>query len=78
MQDGWNALYQQINLNIGRGLTLNEFFAGKPGVYDGYAPSADQNSPYAYAARVGRDVGIPVDVPLNTLGSSPPNPHKPS
>jgi hypothetical protein len=78
IRDGWNALYQQITLNIGRGLTLNEFFAGKPGVYAGYAPSADANSPLAYAARVGSDVGIPVDVPLNTLGSSPPDPQQPS
>jgi hypothetical protein len=78
MQAGWNALYQQINLNIGRGLTLQEFFAGKPGVYDGYAPSADKNAPYAYAARVGSDVGIPVDVPLNTLTGSPPDPRQPS
>jgi hypothetical protein len=77
LQDGWNALYQQINLNINRGLTLNEFFAGKPGVYGGYAPSGDSNTPLAYAARVGSDVGIPVDVPLNALGS-PPDPHKPS
>ncbi len=73
LSDGWNALYSQIKLNIGRGLTLNEFFAGKPGVYDGYAPAADSNKPMAYAARVGSDVGIPVDVPLNALGSSPPH-----
>ncbi len=77
MQDGWSALYQQIQLNINRGLTLNEFFAGKPGVYAGYAPSADSNTPLSYAARVGSDVGIPVDVPLNALGS-PPNPQQPS
>ena len=67
MQDGWNALYQQITLNISRGLTLNEFFAGKPGVYAGYAPSSDSNRPLAYAARVASNVGIPVDVPLNQL-----------
>jgi hypothetical protein len=79
LQDGWNALYSQINLNISRGLTLNEFFAGKPGVYDGYAPSADKNKPYAYAARVGSDAGIPVDVPLSSLVlGSPPDPRKPS
>jgi hypothetical protein len=79
MTDGWNALYSQIQLNINRGLTLNEFFAGKPGVYPGYAPSGDSNSPLAYAARVGSDVGIPVDVPLNTLTlGSPPDPRQPS
>jgi hypothetical protein len=74
---GWSWLYSQVNTNIGRGLTLNEFFAGKPGVYPGYAPSTDANRPYAYAAFVAAQVGIPVDVPLNALGS-PPNPHKPS
>jgi hypothetical protein len=83
LQDGWNALYSQIQTNIGRGLTLNEFFAGKPGVYAGYAPSADSNSPLAYAARVGSDVGIDVNTPLNLLmnsqgGVGPPDPHKPS
>jgi hypothetical protein len=77
MQDGWDALHSQIQKNIARGLTLDEFFAGKPGVYAGFAPSADHNTPLAYAARVGSDAGIPVDVPLNTLGS-PPDPHKAS
>jgi hypothetical protein len=67
MQEGWSALYSQIDKNIGRGLTLNEFFAGKPGVYAGYAPAADRNAPLAYAARVGSNVGIPVDIPLNQL-----------
>jgi hypothetical protein len=68
---GWSWLYSQVQTNIGRGLTLNEFFAGKPGVYDGYAPSADKNRPYAYAAFVAGQVGIPTDVPLNALGSTP-------
>jgi hypothetical protein len=85
MQDGWNALYSQINTNIGRGLTLNQFFAGQrdangnviPGGYPGYAPSGDSNTPSAYAARVASDVGIDPNTPLNALGS-PPNPHKPS
>src|SRR6516225_11045126 len=52
-QTGWNALLNQVQLNIDRGLTLNEFFAGKPGVYAGYAPAADANQPYGYAATVG-------------------------
>jgi hypothetical protein len=46
---GWAALYKQVHKNIHRGLTLREFFAGKPGVYGGYAPSADGNSPVRYA-----------------------------
>jgi hypothetical protein len=72
MQAGWNALYSQINLNIGRGLSLNEFFAGKPGVYGGYAPSSDANTPLAYAARVASDVGIDPNTPLNNLSAGPP------
>jgi len=79
VQDGWNALYSQIQTNIGRGLTLNEFFAGQRddlgnvilGGYSGYAPSKDGNQPIAYAAFVGSQVGIPVDVPLNALTGGP-------
>jgi hypothetical protein len=73
VQDGWNALYSQIQTNIDRGLTLNEFFAGKPGVYPGYSPSSDNNRPIAYAAFVGSQAGIPVDVPLNSLTGGGPN-----
>lgn len=51
---GWNALYSQIARNIGRNLTLEEFFAGKPGVYPGYAPSSDNNRPIQYASFVAR------------------------
>ena len=40
---GWAALRQQVQRNINRGLTLEEFFGGKPGVYPGYAPAADSN-----------------------------------
>jgi hypothetical protein len=50
--DGWNALRRQVTLNIERGLTPLEFFAGKAGVYAGYAPSKDNNNPQAYAAFV--------------------------
>jgi len=74
---GWSWLHSQVQTNINRGLTLNEFFAGKPGIYGGYAPSADNNRPLQYAAFVAGQVGIPVDVPLNTLGS-PPDPRKAS
>lgn len=71
-QDGLDALKRQISLNINRGLTLNEFFAGKPGVYSGYAPSEDSNRPYEYAANVGGAIGIPVDVPLNNVAGNLP------
>jgi len=71
-EDGWADLKRQIELNISRGLSLREFFAGKPGVYPGYAPAADQNQPERYAAFVSERVGIPMDVPLVSL--SPPDP----
>jgi hypothetical protein len=61
---GWAALESQIGQNINRGLTLNEFFAGKPGVYAGYAPAADSNQPAGYAATVASWIGISPDVPL--------------
>ena len=55
---GWGALHRQVSLNIGRDLTLYEFFAGKPGVYPGYAPSADANDPGNYARTVAGWLGI--------------------
>lgn len=36
--EGWRALRKQILINIGRGLTLDQFFLGKEGVYPGYTP----------------------------------------
>ncbi len=68
--DGLAALNSQIQTNIDRGLTLTEFFAGKPGVYAGYAPAADSNQPRQYAANVASWTGLPLDVPLNQLGST--------
>ena len=65
---GWVALKRQIELNIGRGLTLEEFFGGKPGVYGGYAPGADNNNPAGYAANVAQWTGIPLGKPLNQVG----------
>ena len=64
---GWAALDNQISVNASRGLTLNEFFAGKPGVYAGYAPSADSNDPAHYAAFVASQTGADPNVPLNFL-----------
>lgn len=55
---GWAALRRQVGLNIDRGLTLEEFFAGKPGVYGGYAPAIDRNQPENYAAVVAGWLGI--------------------
>lgn len=76
-ETGWRALRRQVELNIGRGLNLNEFFSGKPGVYPGYAPAADANNPRHYAATVAGWLGISPDVPLaavnplEPVGSSP-------
>ena len=64
---GWAALKRQVSRNIGRNLTLYEFFGGKPGVYPGYAPAADSNHPREYAEFVSRQVGCAPDVVLSTL-----------
>lgn len=64
---GFAALDNQIQLNAARGLTLNEFFAGKPGVYAGYAPSSDSNNPAAYASFVAGQTGLDPNTPLSSL-----------
>lgn len=61
---GWTALYSQINRNILRELSLNEFFAGKPGVYPGYAPAADNNRPQDYAKFVNKWLKVDLDRPI--------------
>lgn len=62
---GWNALRRQVQLLIDRGLNLYEFFGGKPGVYPGYAPAADNNKPRQYAEFVAGRVGIDPSVAIN-------------
>ncbi len=70
---GYDALLAQERVNIGKGLTLEEFFKGKgtcPGpscIYPGYAPAADRNQPSVYAGNVSNWLGIPQDVPLSQL-----------
>jgi hypothetical protein len=64
---GLAALRRQVSRNIGRGLTMYEFFGGKPGVYPGYAPAADSNHPREYAEFVARQVGCQPDAVLSTL-----------
>lgn len=54
--DGWNALMEQVWLNINRGLTLREFFQGKEGVYPGY----DKTNPF-YADFISKYSHIPID-----------------
>ena len=62
--DGFAALDNQIQINENLGLNLNQFFAGEPGVYAGYAPSADANNPAQYAANVASWTGIDPSIPL--------------
>src|SRR6266481_1214960 len=71
---GWNALYTQVDKNIGRGLTLQEFFGGKTGVYGGYSPTSDNpNNPAgSYEQYVATQTGIPATVPLNALNANGP------
>jgi hypothetical protein len=71
---GYAALDNQIDLNISRGLTLNQFFAGEPGVYAGYAPSGDSNNPSQYATTVAGWMGIDPNVPLSTLAGGSASP----
>jgi hypothetical protein len=78
---GWAALYHQVDLNIGRGLNLYEFFGGKPGVYDGFSPSTDGNKPREYALFVASRTGLDPSIPLNQAnasGSAPLPPYIPS
>mgnify|MGYP003394444781 FL=1 len=76
---GWAALNQQVNLNIGRGLSLYDFFAGKPGVYGGYATRLDRlTDPLGCAVFVASRIGLDPSIPLNSIpGEGPPNPMKP-
>ena len=67
---GEAALQHQVDLNIGRGLTLDEFFGGKAGVYAGYAPAADSNNPAGYASTVAGWLNIPENSVLSSLGSN--------
>ena len=66
-EEGWAALRKQIQLNVNRGLTLEEFFGGKPGVYPGYTPSADSNDPANYARFVAGRAGIAVNQPITSF-----------
>jgi len=59
-EHGWEALFKQVSKNIDRDLTLLEFFAGKKGVYPGYAPAADRNNPVKYAEFISQKTGIPL------------------
>jgi len=68
---GFEALQQQIRKNIKRGLTLYEFFGGKPGVYAGYAPDSDGNHSKRYAEFVAARLGIKPGIPIADQMDSP-------
>lgn len=74
LAEGWRIARRQIRLNIDRGLTLFEFFAGQRnkdgsvriGGYAGFAPAKDGNDPLGYASFVAEaiaaELGEPVDI----------------
>lgn len=67
---GWKALYTQVNRNVfQRGLTFLEFFAGKPGVYFGFAPTDDGNHPKKYAQFVAGEFNVPIDTVIRDLAA---------
>ena len=68
VQDGWDACNNQISLNANRGLNVNTFFGGQPGVYAGYAPASAGNDPTNYANTVAGWLGID---PSTTLADLP-------
>lgn len=64
---GEAALEHQIGLNIDRGLTLQQFFTGLPGVYAGY----DKTAPN-YTSTVAGWLSIDPNAPLSqVIGSGP-------
>lgn len=65
MASGQAQLARQIDLNISRGLSTQQFFCGSPGVYAGYAPNAGGNDCQGYAAFVAGQLGIDPGIPLN-------------
>ncbi len=66
---GENALTHQVDLNISRGLTLQEFFTGKPGVYSGY----DKTAPN-YGPTVAGWLGIDPNTPLGSVSAGETSP----
>jgi len=66
-EQGWAELKRQIKLNAARNLSIEEFFAGKKGVYEGFAPSADKNDPRGYAEFVAKGFGVDVSTRVSDL-----------
>jgi hypothetical protein len=56
---GVAGLAHLLALHVAEGNTLNDFIAGHPGVYAGFAPGADGNKPTVYIANVMNWASIP-------------------
>jgi len=72
--DGFRALRAQCKINVfKRGLTLVQFFCGKPGVYYGFAAKTQGQDPDSYITFIQRfmvsrlGVSFAVNVPINSL-----------
>jgi hypothetical protein len=56
--EGLAGLAHLVTLHIAQGNTLRDFIGGHPGVYAGFAPSADNNNVDAYVRDVMQWAGI--------------------
>ena len=63
LADGQAALDNQIQLNVNRGWTLQDFF-------NSYAPAASGNNPGVYTQNVASWTGLDPNVPLNSYDPS--------
>lgn len=61
VQTGWNALYNQISLDSGRGLNLSQFI-------NKYAPPSE-NDTGNYLSYLTGQLGVPSTTPLSDLGA---------
>lgn len=55
---GVAGLHHIAALHIAQGNSLNDFIAGHPGVYAGFAPGADGNKPDIYVSNLMKWCGI--------------------
>ena len=62
-QDGQAALDNQINIEVGQGLTLQQML-------NSYAPASDGNNPTEYAVNVSSWTGIDPSLPLSEYDPS--------
>ena len=62
MEDGWKALYRQVELDTGRGDTIETFIKGTDGT-GGYS----EDNQEAYIRFISDKVGYPPDTPLSSI-----------